>query len=482
MITSERQAERPLVPFRLPEETLGAWDAETAARVTAASSDVALVIDRDGFVLDVSVSTEGLSPEELAGLLKRRWIDTVALDSRPKVAEMLADGRSGVTGRWREINQLLANGAVPLRCTVVATGSEGRVIALGRDMRPVEALQQHLLHAQQAMERDYARLRQAESRYRVLFQIASEAVLIVDPLARRIVEANPAAGALLGVAHESLAGKPLARVLQAESGDGGLGVLLDRSTSTRSGPVAVRLADGRDGFVAAASLFNQDGVANVLISLSAQKVPSAADSGEAQRRLLRVLNRVPDAFVVTDDSFAILDANLAFLELTQLPSADAARGQSLGRFLGKTASDMRLMADLLREHGSIRNLGTLARTQYGDQEEVELSAVSARDGLEATHGFVIRRVRRMTLAPATATRELPRTAEQLTQLVGRVSLREIVAETTDVIERMCIEAALHRSGNNRVSAAEILGLSRQSLYSKLNRYGIANSSGDRGDD
>jgi len=64
--------------------------------------------------------------------------------------------------------------------------------------------------------------------------------------------------------------------------------------------------------------------------------------------------------------------------------------------------------------------------------------------------------------------------EQLTELVGRVSLKEIVRESTDLIERLCIEAALTFTGNNRASAAEILGLSRQSLYSKLHRHGLGN--------
>ena len=50
-------------------------------------------------------------------------------------------------------------------------------------------------------------------------------------------------------------------------------------------------------------------------------------------------------------------------------------------------------------------------------------------------------------------------------------------ETTDVIEKLCIEAALELTGDNRASAAEMLGLSRQSLYSKLRRFGL----GDGGD-
>ena len=69
-------------------------------------------------------------------------------------------------------------------------------------------------------------------------------------------------------------------------------------------------------------------------------------------------------------------------------------------------------------------------------------------------------------------RALTRSVEQLTELVGRVSLKELVRETTDVIERLCIEAALELTRDNRASAAEMLGLSRQSLYVKLRRYGL----------
>jgi len=66
----------------------------------------------------------------------------------------------------------------------------------------------------------------------------------------------------------------------------------------------------------------------------------------------------------------------------------------------------------------------------------------------------------------------------LTDLVGRMSLKDIVRESTDLIERLCIEAALSYTSDNRASAAEILGLSRQSLYSKLHRYGLGNLAGD----
>ena len=73
---------------------------------------------------------------------------------------------------------------------------------------------------------------------------------------------------------------------------------------------------------------------------------------------------------------------------------------------------------------------------------------------------------------AKSSNDVFRSKGQMTELVGRVPLKDIVSETTDLIEQMCIEAALELTGDNRSSAAEMLGLSRQSLYVKLRRFGI----------
>jgi DNA-binding NtrC family response regulator len=75
-------------------------------------------------------------------------------------------------------------------------------------------------------------------------------------------------------------------------------------------------------------------------------------------------------------------------------------------------------------------------------------------------------------AERSAARQRPRSVEQLTELVGRVPLKELVRDSSDMIERLCIEAALELTSDNRAAAAEILGLSRQSLYAKLRRYGL----------
>jgi transcriptional regulator PpsR len=93
-------------------------------------------------------------------------------------------------------------------------------------------------------------------------------------------------------------------------------------------------------------------------------------------------------------------------------------------------------------------------------------------------GFTIRDIGRRLPVEGRSTVGLQRTVGQLTELVGRVPLKDIVGETTDLIEQLCIEAALQLTRDNRAAAAEMLGLSRQSLYVKLRRYGLGDYTPD----
>ncbi|MEO1718781.1 MAG: helix-turn-helix domain-containing protein, partial [Pseudomonadota bacterium] len=104
--------------------------------------------------------------------------------------------------------------------------------------------------------------------------------------------------------------------------------------------------------------------------------------------------------------------------------------------------------------------------------------VSVSDGEPPCMGFVIRSVGGRLKGDISPRGALPDAVEQMRDLVGRVPLKDLVRETTDIIERMCIEAALEITNDNRASAAEILGLSRQSLYVKLRRYGLDDTTAD----
>ncbi len=456
---------------------LGSLDADTARKVVAAGGDVALVIDREGVICDVAVSNEAIARDGADTWLDQRWADTVAIDSKTKVDELLRDAlRNGPT-RWREVNQVTpSQQSLMIRYMAVDAGHEGQVIAIGRDERATAAMQQRLVEAQQSMERDYSRIRDAEFRYRLLFQMSGEAVLVVDAATRKIVEANPAAQTLIG-AKGSLVGEGFARIFASQSQEDAASLLTVAQSTARSGPQEARLFGARGEFLVSASLFRQDRVSQYLVRLS----PGARDAAPADTGpdLKAVIERIPDAFLVTDDGLKIVVANEAFLDLSRIGTQEQAIGQSLNAYLGRPGAGRNILLENLRAHGSVRNFATLLRSPYGDEEDVEVSAVAV-PGVQVHYGFTLRTVSRRLGGRSQAAPELRRSVEKLTELVGRVSLKELVQETTDLVERLCIEAALELSNDNRASAADILGLSRQSLYAKLHRFKLGNLSGREG--
>jgi DNA-binding NtrC family response regulator len=69
----------------------------------------------------------------------------------------------------------------------------------------------------------------------------------------------------------------------------------------------------------------------------------------------------------------------------------------------------------------------------------------------------------------------------ISERIGKTPLRKLVKDTVSVVERHYVTSALQLAHNNRTVAAELLGLSRQSLYAKLNRYGISSETDPKED-
>jgi transcriptional regulator PpsR len=129
------------------------------------------------------------------------------------------------------------------------------------------------------------------------------------------------------------------------------------------------------------------------------------------------------------------------------------------------------MNTALKQQKPVRNFATEVRTLSGMTLPVEISAIYLEKP-EPLYVMFVRDLNRRTQSSTNQSQPLSSPFADLSQLVGRRPIKDIVSETVDAIERMCIEAALDLTHNNRASAAEMLGLSRQSLYVKLRKFGI----------
>ena len=464
--------------FRSPKDSLGDLGAQSAAMLIAASNDVAIVVDGKGVIRDVSFNKDELS-RELDG--KGRWLgiplaETVTTESRTKIQDLLKDVAAQKPSSWRHVNHPSPAGEdIPVQYSAIDIGRKDRFVVVGRDLRQMAAMQQRLMSAQQSMERDYTRLRQAETRYRLLFQVASEAVLIIDASSHAIVDANPAALALLDASAPQLLKSNFADHFDSADQPAIVRLLADVRSSGRDGAARVHLASDKRDAALAASLFRQDNTSLFLVRLWPQTGGAPAGSLKATAQLMQYFDRATDGLVIAQPDGRVARANAAFIDLAQLANEGQARGEPLDRWLGRAGVDFNVAFATLKQNGSVRLFATVLRGDLGGTSDVEVSAVTLNDADDKSgFGFAIRNIdRRLSHAAPASKRELPRSVAQLTELIGRVPLRDLVRETTDVIEKLSIEAALELTGDNRASAAEMLGLSRQSLYVKLRRFGLA---------
>ena len=465
-------------PFRAPNESIGTLDPATAATIVAHSTDIALILDGAGIIQDMAIQPTDLSVE-LEGYGRwfgRHWSDTVIPESRPKVESMLGEAAKKSVSSWRQLTHKAVSGRdVPILYSAVKVGTGDRIVALGRDLRAVAALQQRLIDAQMSMERDYAKLRSAETRYRLLFQASAECVLIVDNSSHKILEANPAATALLDHGAKRAIGRLFSELFTIAARPRVQQFLGDLRGGNRVEDTELPLADGAT-VSASAVLFRQDAATLLLVRLAktaANVAGHAATAKQTENKFADFVQVSPDAYVVADAAGQIIAANLAFGEMTQMADLGGLAGSQLENWFGRPGVDLDLAMMNLRQHGSLRSFTTYVRGSQGGHVDVEVSAVALGHGKEATYGFSIRDIGRRLVPPSRPVQDLPHSAAQLTELIGRVPLKDLVRETTDVIEKLCIEAALELTGDNRASAAEVLGLSRQSLYVKLRRFGLA---------
>ena len=464
--------------FKAPRKALTGLSAEIVAGLVTAATDLALVLDRRGVIRDIATNSEDLADSVVEQWLGRALLDVVTSDSQSKVQRLLDTAQAAQLGALspaRQINHPLPGGqTLPVQYQIQRVDDEGRLLVLGRDLRSMAAMQQQLVAVEQSLERDYSRLRAAETRFRLLLQSTTDPFFVVDLASQKVTEINTAAADFFGAEAKNLTGKSLQELVEGASARPVAEWLLALQTTGRARELRVRSAStkasSRKECRLHGALFRQESV-RVQVAEVTKSAEHALPAGTV-KQVDELFSKLPDALVVLDPAGKISFVNQSFLDLTELGSEQLARGESLDRWLGRPGVDLGVMLSNLRQHGVIRAFATTMRGELGASTEVEISATQLGEGLSPHLGFSIRNVERRRVGEARIGRSLPRSVEQLTELVGRVSLKELVRETTDVIERLCIEAALELTQDNRASAAEMLGLSRQSLYVKLRRYGL----------
>lgn len=449
--------------------------------VLAAESDIALVVDTTGQIESVLIDKSSPLHGRADGWQGRSIRELLASDSVPKIDALLtrlADG--GAPPRAIELNHIDGESGFPVRYSIHPMEPSDTLLFLGHDLQVVAETQRQLVQAQIALERGYEERREFDARYRMLLATTRDAVVFVAGSDGRIKDLNTPAADLLGAGRDELVGAAFAQEFKDRRRGEFVDNLLSLAMSDSLDELVVQARRTRNKLRIQPSMFRAAGERILICRLDADAEGQAVDDRLALN-LSTLYRGSTDGFVFTDAKGAIEDANEAFMEFVDAAHLRELRGRSLADFLARGQIDLSVMLENAARTGHMRTYATRLTNEYGAKTSVEVSVTHLNNREKPSVAYILRDAGRAEAlrggAPTPAVGE-EGTHSSVIELVGSASLKEIVAETSEVIEKLCIEAAVDLTRNNRAAAAEMLGLSRQSLYVKLRKYGLSNKDGD----
>jgi transcriptional regulator PpsR len=497
--TRDHATVAPQVAMSLSSLLLEAPDS-TMLSLIGAAGDFYLILNKLGAIQQAQANSTFLN-KELKLFGSDHWVgkaceDIVTQESRPKVLAMQRDcvARTGKAGamtvaadgvQWRQINfpRIDASGPdLPVEVSLVSLGDSGLMVMLAKDLRSSSLLQQQMVDTQQTMERDYLKLRYMESRYRALLQTSTQGIALIEAGTLKMHDANELAYELLGEANKRRGTRLFSDYFDADSRAQLLGWLNKMSAARATQPfIELFVKQSATPVRIHASLLRQaDGVFYLVWISQSSQISSMTQVSDSPDFSL-VFDQMPDGILVMDTDGKILRANAAFASMAQLVDGVHAVGERISRWFVRSELDFNLISNALKQHQSFKQIATELKGEFGSSTQVEISGVAVQNSGAPLYGLCVRDVSRRGVSEDSSAKVMPRSVSELKELVGRVSLKDIVGETTDVIEQLCIEAALELTGDNRAAASEMLGLSRQSLYVKLRRFGVDTSGEHSGD-
>ena len=426
-----------------------------------ARPDITLTIDSDG-VIQSAVSAEAFSGEPLEHWRGLAWGETVAPEVEREVARIVEQAQGGALSCFRLTQRFPSGREFPIEYTTISLGENAGFIAVGRNLQTVADLQKRLQSAQAEREQDYWKLREVETRYRALLDASDEAVVLVRASNLRVVEANAAAAKAFGV----MPGAEFQPAMPPRDRRALTAMLDAARTQGRAPSIALRLAPKGAPWSVKASLINTDAGSFYLLQLAPMERNAEQDAPPERFSVEAMVQRMPDAFVVVDREGIVRWANYTFLDLAQLGVETAAIGHNLKRWLCQPGADVAVVLSMVHRHGGVRALRSTIEGDLGTNVDVEVSAVGDNADRPGHVGVLMRDVTRRAAVAGVS-------HESADPLAEGGTLEEVVRASVDAIERRAIDAALAKANGSRTLAAKALGLSRQSLHAKLNKFRLS---------
>lgn len=435
---------------------------QLSAQAIMDSADINLLLWPDGHIATARMGGAVEVDRSLAGRPVMRIAQPKDHDALEALVEGARIGRQMPPVEIRHATPL-PEGSVA-RYSACLAGDGMNVVLIGtwlsRQTTPTETSVEAEIASYQALNRQ-----RSEARYRLLFEAATEGILFVDPSTGQVEEANGNAAAMLDLPLHDLVGEFFLDMFEDTNAD-----MLSVNPVERAGDqerlgleATVRRTGKRVRMVNRMVRTLDRTLLMIRVAPVVGDMPS--DMAPREAAVIELLRRSAVGIVLSDQAGTASWCNHAFVSL--LPGEEVI-GRDIADVLGISQASLDIVLREVNTNGRALTSLSALDSRWVLTEDAHLTIVALPASEPLGYGFAVRMVHEESAEAHVATPDDSAIAE----LVGKAPMKYLVRESTDVIERNCIEAALRLTGNNRAAAAQVLGLSRQTLYAKINQHGL----------
>ena len=444
--------------------------------VLATSSDIAVLLNSDTKISSILVNKAEKSYGNLDHWIGRKITDFLTTESIPKIKSAIGKLENGETVLYGlELNHVdNAYWQFPIKYNIHRLGKDGQIILLGRDLQTISENQQRFVKAQIASEESIEEKRELEAHFKVLLTKTTDALAFINAKSGEIIFSNPAFQELFFKDDFKDEKTKMESFIAGNSERKGF---MEKLSIAAHGSYDIseelETTSGEVIFSITPNVYRAAGQQIIICKFLPKTIRKQGEK-ELTENLLATFHNSSDAIIFTDVKGSIQYTNERFLDLTNTSHKNEVIAQNLSDFLGRGEIDLAIMLENVMKSGAVKIYSTHLKSSFGTKIDIEASVSRNNSDTNGLIAFIVREV----LSPSGREEaskvhsKLEHSQDEVAakELVGSATLKEIVTDTTDVIEKICIEAALGITNNNRAAAADLLGLSRQSLYVKLSKF------------
>ena len=437
--------------------------------------DINIILDSKGKILQINTPAGSIF-KNLSSWVNKNIYDFLTIESKEKLnfhLTSLSDLSQSST-KWFELNHTSEiTGEFPVKYKGFKAVNKKNVILIGNDLSPVAEIQKKFVNSQLALEREYSKYRSFETKYKALIEFSEEPLFLLDGVTGKILNVNDSATKIINEKREKLVGTPLSKFFNFKNNNEFIELL--KSNEFVKNYSSNKSIKSKINFNLQSSIFRAENEVCIIVRLQKENEIKVKEN-EFNNILNKFYDNTRDGIVFTDSLGTIKYVNDSFISLCKIENEQLLIERPFSDFLARGIIDMKVLIEATMENGSTMPFKTQLISNYDIKTNIEITSTKTSINFGDYICFLIsHRPNESETETENKTNEnvvSEKATKKIMKLVGSAPLKDLVADTSDIVEKICIETALKMTKNNRVATAEMLNLSRQSLYVKLRKYNL----------